>query len=115
MRGPSRYAPPMAESRPRGSREWRTVPLPPTWDTVIRPHILSRDKTCMLRTHCWGARSTEVDHIDDPSDHGDHNLRGVCTRCHAHRTGQQGAAAMHARRHTRLRTPPEPPSLSAMY
>src|SRR5690349_6694228 len=73
--------------RARGTREWRTVPLPPDWDRVIRPRILHRDPACKLHTHCWGAPSTEVDHIGDPSDHSDDNLRGVCQRCHAHRTG----------------------------
>jgi len=102
--------------RPRGIREWRTVPLPPGWDTVIRPRILKRDPTCMLRTHCWGARSTEVDHGDlGPDVHSDDNLRGVCSRCHGHRTGRQGAAAMHAARHSRLRRPPERPSLNVIF
>jgi len=101
--------------RRRGTREWRTVPLPPGWDAVIRPRILHRDPTCMLRTHCWGAKSTEVDHIDDPADHSDDNLRGVCTRCHAHRTGQQGAAATHAKRSRRLRPEAQRPSLTAIY
>jgi len=93
------------------SREWRTVPLPPGWKTRIVPRILRRDPRCRLRTHCWGAKSTEVDHIDDPADHSDANLRGVCSRCHAHRTGQQGAAAMHARRPRRERRPAPHPGL----
>src|SRR6187402_2263766 len=102
--------------RPRGTREWRTVPLPADWDRVIRPRILKRDPTCKLRTHCWGAASTEVDHGDAGANvHDDSNLRGVCTKCHAHRTGQQGAAAMIANRHNRLRAPAERPSLSAIY
>src|SRR6478609_1100104 len=74
--------------RARGGREWRTVPLPPEWDRVIRPRILKRDPSCKIRTHCWGAASTEVDHIGDPSDHGDDNLRGTCERCHSDRTGR---------------------------
>src|SRR5690349_3683691 len=88
-----------AAPRARGGREWRTVPLPPDWDRVIRPRILARDKTCRLKINCWGAPSTEVDHGDNgPDDHSDGNLRGVCTSCHARRTGQQGAAAANAAR-----------------
>jgi len=82
---------------------WRTAPLPRGWATRTRPRILRRDPTCTLRTHCTGADSTEVDHIGDPTDHGDDNLRGVCTRCHAHRTGQQGAAAANEAKPKRLR------------
>ncbi|MDG4768842.1 hypothetical protein, partial [Solwaraspora sp. WMMD792] len=87
------------DPRPRKTpSQWRTAPLPRGWRTRIVPRILRRDRTCTLRTHCRGAQSTEVDHIGDPEDHGDHNLRGVCSRCHAHRTGQQGAAASNAAR-----------------
>ncbi|GGK89311.1 hypothetical protein GCM10012284_24110 [Mangrovihabitans endophyticus] len=83
---------------------WRTVPLPPDWASEVRPRILARDPRCRLRTHCWGARSVEVDHGDlGPDDHSDANLRGVCARCHAHRTGQQGASAANERRPKRLR------------
>src|SRR4051794_7716949 len=101
--------------RARGTREWRTVPLPPDWDRVIRPRILKRDPTCKLRTHCWGAKSTEVDHIGNAGDHGDDNLQGVCTKCHASKTGTQGAVASHVNRHTRLRAPAERPSLTAIH
>lgn len=88
---------------------WRTSPLPPNWHR-IRARILTRDPHCKLRTHCWGAPSTEVDHGDNgPDDHSDANLRGVCTTCHGHRTGQQGATAAHAQRGTRNRpTAPHP-------
>ena len=82
---------------------WRTVPLPRGWRTRIRPRILTRDPTCQLRTHCWGAPSVDVDHIGDPDDHSDRNLRGVCERCHDHRSGQQGAAASNANRPKRQR------------
>jgi hypothetical protein len=91
---------------------WRTTPLPPGWQTTIRPRILRRDTTCQLRTHCWGAPSTEVDHIDDNDNHDDDNLRGVCTQCHAHRTGQQGAEAAHAKRPTKTRPRPRHPGIT---
>jgi 5-methylcytosine-specific restriction protein A len=90
---------------------WRTTPLPPNWQSDIRPRILTRDPRCQLRTHCWSAPSTEVDHIGDPNDHTDNNLRGVCTTCHGHRTGQQGNAAMQAKRPTARRTPPRHPGI----
>lgn len=93
----------MTPRKPTPPTAWRTAPLPRGWATRIRPRILRRDPTCTLRTHCWGAASTEVDHIGDPTDHSDENLRGVCKACHAHRTGQQGAAAANANRPRRLR------------
>ena len=102
----------MARPRPTSPTQWRTVPLPKGWSTRTVPRILRRDPQCTLRTHCQGARSVEVDHIGDPADHDDSNLRGVCKRCHAHRTGQQGAAAANARRPTRLRPPPPHPGLT---
>ena len=91
--------------------EWRTSPLPKGW-AKIRLRILRRDPHCTLRTHCWGSASNEVDHIADPSDHSDANLRGVCSTCHAHRTGQQGAAAANANRPSRLRPAPQHPGLA---
>jgi len=92
------------------ARGWRTVPLPKDWPR-IRARILRRDPTCTLRTHCWGAPSAEVDHIGDPADHSDANLRGVCARCHAHRTGRQGGHASAAKRGTRKRPVPRHPGL----
>src|SRR4051812_11242359 len=103
--------PPRKSTPPERTREWRTVPLPADWARVTRPRILARDPVCKLRTDCWGAKSTEVDHGDaGPDDHSDANLRGVCTACHARRTGQQGAAARNAKRPSRLRPQLDHPS-----
>lgn len=101
----------MTSLRKASPTEWRTTPLPKGWRARIRPRILKRDPTCKLRTHCYGAASVEVDHIGDNADHDDANLRGVCKECHAHRTGQQGAAASIAARPTRQRPAPRHPGL----
>lgn len=87
------------------SGSWRTAPLPPDW-SKIRIKVLRRDPICRLQIVCFGAPSTEVDHIN-PNNHSLNNLRGVCAACHARRTGQQGARAANAKRLSRKR-PPEP-------
>lgn len=80
--------------------------LPGNWGT-IRRRVLERDGyTCQLQdAHCTVGAS-EVDHIRDPDNHDETNLRAACTRCHADRTKAQaiaGSKAWHARR----RRPPE--------
>jgi 5-methylcytosine-specific restriction endonuclease McrA len=42
---------------------------------------------------CDGALSTEVDHIDDPHDHGEKNLQGICSPCHKDKTQREAADA----------------------
>lgn len=84
----------------------RSAPLPRRWNK-IRTRVLRRDPECVLQINCRGARAVEVDHIGDPADHSEENLRGVCRSCHATRTGQQGAAVTNAKRLSRKR-PPEP-------
>ena len=65
---------------------------------VIRKKVLERDGyQCQLRYAdiCVG-RATQVDHIVQPEAGGGSdlaNLRAVCVRCHARRTGRQGALA----------------------
>jgi hypothetical protein len=65
---------------------------------VIRKKVLERDGYhCQLRFPdiCIG-KATEVDHIIQPEAGGGSdlaNLRAVCVRCHARRTGRQGALA----------------------
>ena len=92
---------------------WRTVALPPGWygRGGVREQVLLRDPVCMLRTHCRGAPSEQVDHMGAADDHRLHMLRGVCIPCHAHRTGQQGATASNAMRHRRARPVPRHPGL----
>ena len=69
---------------------------------VIRKRVLERDGyQCQLRYAdiCIG-RASQVDHIVQPEAGGGSdlaNLRAVCVRCHARRTGRQGALAKQRR------------------
>ena len=90
---------------PRG-RAWKTRPkknqqlYSGDWPVLVK-QILRRDPWCMLRGTGCERLSVEVDHIVAVSDGGTNdpeNLRGVCKRCHARRTGQQGARAANAKR-----------------
>jgi 5-methylcytosine-specific restriction protein A len=70
------------------------------WPQLVQ-QILRRDPWCMLRGTGCERLSVEVDHIRSVAEGGTNspeNLRGVCRRCHARRTGQQGAWAANARR-----------------
>jgi 5-methylcytosine-specific restriction protein A len=65
---------------------------------VIRKQVLVRDGyQCQLRyTDICVGRASQVDHIVQPEAGGTSdlaNLRAVCVRCHARRTGRQGALA----------------------
>lgn len=82
--------------------------LPPDWPR-IRERIKQRDGhrcTATLRdgSRCRERTRLEVDHIGDPNDHNDNNLRTLCHWHHAKRTAQQSAAA---RRPVTQRRPPE--------
>lgn len=69
----------------------RRTQLPSNWSSEIVPRIRRRD-----RDHCQNCGITErpeVDHIGDPHDHSDTNLRVLCHWCHAQRTAQQAAQA----------------------
>ena len=83
---------------------WATNPPPAnlyaydgSW-RVIRKQVLERDGyRCQLRYAdiCLGGAS-QVDHIVQPEAGGTNaleNLWAVCVRCHARRTGRQGAFA----------------------
>ena len=65
---------------------------------AVRKKVLVRDGyRCQLRYAdiCVG-RASQVDHIVQPEAGGGSdlaNLRAVCVRCHARRTGRQGALA----------------------
>jgi 5-methylcytosine-specific restriction protein A len=80
---------------------------------AVRKRVLERDGyQCQLRYAdiCVG-RASQVDHIVQPEAGGTNdlaNLRAVCRRCHARRTGQQGALAKQraiAKRHAQQRKP----------
>ena len=94
---------------PYGQRSARTVPLPKGW-TKTRARILKRDGyACTWDTggiRC-GAPATDVDHIGDPNDHSEANLRSLCVPHHRFRSSQQGGRAAAARQ-ARRRRPPEP-------
>lgn len=81
----------------RGNTSKRKAELPPGWP-AIRRRILTRDgHQCTWTRVDTGQRCTEtatdVDHIGDPHDHADSNLRGLCGYHHRRRTSQQGAKA----------------------
>jgi 5-methylcytosine-specific restriction enzyme A len=65
---------------------------------VIRKQVLVRDRyQCQLRyPDICVSKASQVDHIVQPEAGGGSdlaNLRAVCVRCHARRTGRQGALA----------------------
>jgi 5-methylcytosine-specific restriction protein A len=71
------------------------------WANVARA-VLKRDGfECQLRfPGICTRKATQVDHIVQPEAGGGSdlaNLRAVCIRCHARRTGRQGALAKQRR------------------
>jgi len=104
-----------ARRRSFGTRSgWATNPPPANryayggdWPR-IRLQVLKRDgHTCQLRFAdiCVG-KASQVDHIVQPEAGGSNdpaNLRAVCVRCHARRTGRQGALAKQRRAGTMKR------------
>lgn len=99
---------------PYGSRSARTTPLPRNWP-AIRRRILKRDGyTCTNLNHLGqrcGQPATDVDHIGDPTDHSDANLRSLCTACHKRRSSSQGGKAAAAKRIPRKRPAEKHPGL----
>ena len=89
-----------------------------TWGTrrgvprSVRDRIMARDRgECQLRLDCCTIIATEIDHIGDPYDDSDDNLRAVCSPCHRVRTTAQsraGSAASAARRAARRKLPQKP-------
>lgn len=77
----------------------RRAELPADWYTRIRPAVIKRDKgRCRwIENNARCAEpGTDVDHKDDPMDHGLSNLRLLCATHHARRTSAQGVAAKKA-------------------
>jgi 5-methylcytosine-specific restriction enzyme A len=70
-----------------------------------RARVLKRDGyVCQLRYPGCLGRASQVDHIVQPEAGGTdelENLRAVCKRCHATRTGRQGALAKQRARRRR--------------
>ncbi|WP_328604787.1 HNH endonuclease [Amycolatopsis sp. NBC_00345] len=81
----------------------RAARLPREWPRR-RARILRRDPVCQV---CLLAPSTEVDHVIPGDDHADSNLQGICTPCHATKSGREGGRAAAARRPS-ARRPAEP-------
>jgi 5-methylcytosine-specific restriction protein A len=78
---------------------WTTSPrrsqLPADWP-AIRRRILQRDShrcTWIDNNRRCPEPATDVDHIGNPSDHTDNNLRSLCGWHHRRRTAMQGVAA----------------------
>ena len=96
-------APGSSRCRVHGRKAWATKPPANRYAyggdwPERRVRVLERDGyTCQLRYAdiCVG-RASECDHIVQPEAGGSNdlaNLRAVCVRCHARRTGRQGALA----------------------
>lgn len=59
--------------------------------------MLKRDRgVCQIRGPRCIVRAVEVDHVLAGDNHDMTNLRAVCTRCHASKSAQEGAAARKA-------------------
>lgn len=58
------------------------------------------------------APATDVDHIGDPNDHSDANLRSLCSPHHDKRSSAQGNAARWAKAIPRARPQPQHPGLT---
>jgi hypothetical protein len=86
------------ENPRRSAPSRRTSPLPPGWQTRIRPPVLERDgHRCTWieedGTRCTATDALEVDHIGDPNDHTPGNLRTLCRYHHRKRTALQARSA----------------------
>lgn len=99
---------------PYGPHSARTSPLPKGWQSTIRPGILKRDGhacTWMDGGIRCNQPATDVDHIGDPTDHSDANLRSLCGPHHRRRSSSQGGAAAAAKRIPRTRPSEKHPGL----
>lgn len=101
---------------PYGPGSARTTPLPANWRSEIRPRILARDHhACQWKIsfngQVCGAPATDVDHIGNPEDHGDENLRALCGPHHRRRSSSQGGYAKHAKTAPRRRPGKQHPGL----
>jgi 5-methylcytosine-specific restriction protein A len=77
------------------------------WPQRVRA-VLKRDGyVCQLHYDICVGRASQVDHIVQPEAGGTgdlSNLRAVCVKCHARRTGRQGAIAKQRAAKRRRRT-----------
>jgi 5-methylcytosine-specific restriction endonuclease McrA len=77
--------------------QWRREPLPPGWETRIRPAVLRRDHgQCQwpVRGVICGILATDVDHIDPggPQDDPD-NLWSLCGAHHKRKSSAEAGRA----------------------
>lgn len=105
---------------PNWRRSRPAVPLPPDWDSKVKPRILARDlHRCQVIRQDTGrrclARAIEVDHITPRAEGGtdrDSNLQAICTWHHKQKTGREGGVASgRARRAKRDAAKPIHPGL----
>jgi 5-methylcytosine-specific restriction protein A len=96
-----------------GRPAWRTKPpanryaYGAAWQRVSTSARAGRYVCQLGYPGCLG-RASQVDHIVQPEAGGDdspENLRAVCRKCHATRTGRQGAEAAKRRRNPRSGRP----------
>lgn len=90
-----------------GARAWKNRPKANQgayggdWPR-IRLEVLRRDGfQCQLRFSGCLQKASEVDHIRGVSENGSNepsNCRAACSRCHATRTGRQGARAANGKK-----------------
>ena len=98
-----------------GPNSWRTTPRPRGWKK-IRARIFKRDGyqcTWIENGVRCPAAGTDCDHIDDPEDHSDANLRTLCGPHHRRRTGVQANQARWVQRKPRERPAERHPGLIA--
>ncbi|TMS00177.1 HNH endonuclease [Nonomuraea basaltis] len=98
---------------PYGPTSARTVPLPKGWG-VIRKRILKRDGfvcTWIDGGMRCSVPATDVDHIGDPADHSEANLRSLCQPHHRRRSSAQGGRAAQAKKIPRKRRQEAHPGL----
>ena len=96
----------------------RRATLPRNWP-AIRERILRRDgHRCQWRMAVGGkcgAHANQVDHIRDPHDHSDANLRALCQAHHDRKSSAEGNAAqrsIRSARAPRTRRPEPHPGLT---
>jgi 5-methylcytosine-specific restriction enzyme A len=104
---------------PRGAQSSRVEPLPPNWETEIRPRILTRDGYSCQReisydgTKC-GVYAYRVDHIIPAHLGGtdeDDNLEALCDHHTRQKDSAEGGRAAQARRPKRTRPAEKHPGL----
>jgi hypothetical protein len=81
------------------SNSARRAQLPSGW-ARIRRRVLERDGyrcTWLVEWQRCSKAATDVDHVRDPHDHRESNLRSLCAYHHARKSAAEGVAARRAR------------------